>query len=69
MTASGELRWWDVTGSYADALVAAVTPEQALLYAHQHDEATRWDHGWCYAQPTECPGPPTAPGVYFTWAE
>jgi hypothetical protein len=64
------LQWWEVSGSYANALVAAETEERAIELTREHPDVTDRDWGWAElaSMPTP-PAPPPAEGVYGWWAE
>jgi hypothetical protein len=72
---SAQLRWYSVSGAYAGALVAAENAEDAMRLAREqasgisdwYDAAPIEDSGARLRR--EPPGPPTAAGVYYAWAE
>lgn len=69
--ADGELLWWHVEGEYQSMLIAAVSPERAIEFARERDAEGRW-RAWDPTQALGCeipPGPPTAEGIYFHYAE
>jgi hypothetical protein len=60
------LKWYDVSGNYAGALVAATTNEEALRTA---EPAVGSGRLVLATEETDLPAPPTAPGIYYRYAE
>jgi hypothetical protein len=60
------LDWFQVWGSFALALVAATSAEEALAMIRAHAPDTRWGGA---DKDSELPGPPSAPGVYACFVE
>lgn len=68
------LQWFDVLGQYAGALVAAEDEAAATEIIRSSPDRLMRERfltrgGNVLMDPTECPGEPSAPGLYAWWAE
>lgn len=62
------MRWYKLRGNYAAALVAASSEAEAERLANEHESAQVWGP-WVEPRLCECPGPPSAVGVYHCFGE